>query len=75
MDETLEVLTLALAESICEMGIVPSDRLYGTVSEWITRRGYEHIIDALVKAELVQRSAQQFHAEQQLTWVGPVHES
>lgn len=58
-------VTLAVGETIKELGSVPSGHLYAALMEKMSIHTYQMIIGALKKSGLVSESG---HV---LTWVGP----
>lgn len=59
-------MTAALAETIMELGSVPSGHLYARVMGYLSLEGYNGIIKTLKGAKLVKEE------NNVLTWIGPV---
>lgn len=57
---------LAIAESIRELGSVPSGHLYAHLMGSLTLESYEKIIQILVNQDLVKK-----HPSHLLEWIGP----
>ena len=56
----------AIAETIRELGEVPSGHLYARVMGVMDLRQYEQVIDLLIDARLVERAPSHL-----LRWIGP----
>ena len=56
----------AIAETIRELGEVPSGHLYARVMGVMDLRQYEQVIDLLIDARLVERDRSHL-----LRWIGP----
>ena len=57
----------AIAETIRELGEVPSGHLYARVMGVMDLRQYEQVIDLLIEVQLVAREPSHL-----LRWIGPV---
>lgn len=71
MSATSEALALvrvahAVAETIRELGEIPSGHLYARLMGVMELRQYEQVIDLLVDARLIERDRSHL-----LRWVGP----
>lgn len=58
--------TLAVAEVIRELGMVPSGHLYARLMDPFSLEAYEGIINTLISAGLVRREPSHL-----LVWIGP----
>lgn len=71
MNQTSEALAIvrvahAIAESIRELGQVPSSHLYARLMGIMDLHQYEQVIDLLIDAQLVERDRSHL-----LHWIGP----
>lgn len=71
MSKTSEALAAvrvahAIAESIRELGEIPSGHLYARLMGIMELRQYEQVIDLLIDAHLVEREPSHL-----LRWIGP----
>lgn len=60
-------LTFAVAETIRELGEVPSGHIFANIMHKVDLAGYQHVIDGLKRAGLVEETSAHL-----LRWVGPL---
>jgi len=65
-EQALVFITEAVAESIHDLGSVPSGYLYAQVMGYMSVHMYTTILDALIKAKLIKIDKKHL-----ITWIGP----